>query len=698
MEKEYILQGLRCANCARKIEEEIKLLPYIRSTSLNLVTSLLRVEMDPSVKSDVTSDINKIICKYESDVIATPKTSKKEEHEGEEHSNLTKIICGALFFLLAIGLSHFVSLPILAELFLFLTSYLILGGGVILKAVKNALSGDLFDENFLMGIATIGAFLIGDFAEAVAVMLFFQVGEYFEDLAIDKSKKSISNLMDIRPDFANLKKGDAFLKVSPEDVKIGDMIMVKPGEKVPLDGVVIQGESMLDTRSLTGESMPMNVSVGETILSGCINQNGVLTIEVIRTFGESTVSKIIDLVENASNKKAETENFITSFSKYYTPTVCFLALILAILPPLLFHMAWSICIHRALIFLVISCPCALVISIPLSFFGGIGAASKKGILIKGSNYLEALNHLDTIVFDKTGTLTKGVFEVTKIEAYGQYHAEQVLEFAAFAEVYSTHPIALSIQKKYNKEIPKDAIRDVKEISGNGVCATIHGKPVLVGSDKLMKTMNVSFMESSEVGTQIYVALDHELIGMLLISDEVKKESKEAIKVLKQKGIRRIIMLTGDREVVAKRIGNELGIDEVYSELLPQEKVEKVEWLEKGKPEKSKIAFVGDGINDAPTLARADIGFAMGGIGSDAAIEASDIVLMTDEISKLIEALEVAKFTKRIVWQNIFFSLSVKIGFLALGAFGIANMWQAVFADVGVSVLAICNAMRIMKIK
>lgn len=620
------------------------------------------------------------------------------EGAGEGKLHLIAMITGAVIFGAGIVIGQLFEVSTYINMAIFLISYIILGGKVVLRAIKNIAGGRIFDENSLMSIATIGAFIIGDYPEAVAVMLFYQIGEFFQDLAVRRSKKSITELMDIRPDFANLKKGGEIQRVSPDTIGIGDIIVVKPGEKIPLDGVVIEGEAMLDTMALTGESVPRRASAGGEVLSGCINQSGVLTVEATKTFGESTVSKIIDLVENAAGRKAPTENFITVFARYYTPVVVGLAILLAVIPPLFAGGAWSEWIYRGLIFLVISCPCALVVSIPLSFFGGIGAASKKGILVKGSNYLEALCNLDIVVFDKTGTLTRGVFEVTNIHPAAGFTRDELLELAARAESFSNHPIALSVQKAYGKEIDKGGISDYAEISGHGVSALVEGKNVLAGNHKLMDVEEISFTEVLDIGTKIYVAVDKTYAGCIVISDEIKPDSRSAISELSARGVRKTVMLTGDNPEIAGAIAKELKLDEVYAGLLPDRKVEKVELLSAEKRPKGKLAFVGDGINDAPVLARADVGIAMGGLGSDAAIEAADVVLMTDEPSKLSEAIDIARATKRIVWQNIIFALGVKGFFLLLGAFGIANMWEAVFADVGVSVLAILNAMRLIRMK
>ncbi len=618
---------------------------------------------------------------------------------GSEGLNTTKIIqliAGILLFSAGLLLERLYPGNRYLNLSAFILSYVILGGEVVFKALKNISRGQIFDENFLMSIATIGAFIIGDFPEAVAVMLFYQVGEYFQDAAVRRSKKSITDLMDIRPDYANIKVGSDIKKVSPETVKIGDVILVRPGEKIPLDGTVLDGESMLDTSALTGESVPRTARMGDSVLAGCINQSGVLTIEVTKAFGESTVAKIIDLVENASSKKAPSENFITTFSRYYTPVVVGLAVLLSIIPPLFLNGSWSEWINRGLIFLVISCPCALVISIPLGFFGGIGAASKRGILVKGSNYLEALNSLDTVVFDKTGTLTRGVFEVKTVLPEVNYTQEQVLVLAAKAEAFSNHPIALSIMKAYGKPVDKEALRHYEELSGYGIRVTEDSSVILAGNDKLMKREGIGFKENNAIGTKVYVAVNGSLAGVIVIADEIKADSRRAITGLKAKGVRKTVMLTGDNKQIGEAIAGELKLDEVHAQLLPHQKVEQLELLDKAKPVKGKLAFVGDGINDAPVLARADIGIAMGGLGSDAAIEAADVVLMTDEPSKLVDAIAIAGFTKRIVWQNIAFALGVKGVFLLLGAFGIATMWEAVFADVGVSLIAIVNAMRVLR--
>lgn len=584
------------------------------------------------------------------------------------------------------------------QIALFIISYIIVGGDVVKRAVKNIFKGQVFDENFLMSIATIGAFFIGEYPEGVAVMLFYQVGELFQSYAVGKSRKSIASLMDIRPDYANVKKGDELVKVDPDEVQIGDIIVIKAGEKIPLDGKVIEGSSMIDTSALTGESVPREVEVGSDILSGCININGVITAEVTKEFGESTVSKILDLVENASSKKSNSEQFITKFARYYTPVVVIIAVFLAIIPPLVIDGAtFSDWIYRALAFLVVSCPCALVISIPLSFFGGIGGASKKGVLVKGSNYLEALAETEIVVFDKTGTLTKGVFNVQEIHPEG-VSKEELLELTAHAESYSNHPISLSLKRAYSKEIDNGRISDVEEISGHGVIATVDGKKVMAGNIKLMKMMDIPYFKGELIGTIVHVAVNNKYIGYIVIADEVKEDSAQAIKELKAANIKQTVMLTGDNKSIGSKVAKELGLDKVYAELLPADKVEKTRRIIFAKSKKGKLAFVGDGINDAPVLARADIGIAMGGLGSDAAIEAADVVIMTDEPSKIATAMKISKKTLKIAHQNIVFAIGIKIIVLILSAFGIATMWTAIFADVGVTIIAVLNAFRALNVK
>lgn len=607
-----------------------------------------------------------------------------------------KIIISAILFVLALVI------PFSNEWInngLFIISYLVVGFEILKKAVRNIFRGKVFDENFLMVVATIGAFAIGEFPEAVAVMLFYQVGELFQSYAVDKSRKSIASLMDIRPDYANIEKDGKIEKVDPDEVKIGDIIIVKTGEKIPLDGVVVEGTSSLDTMALTGESVPRVVKTEDEVLSGCINKDGLLKIRVTKEFGESTVSKILDLVENASSKKSKSENFITKFAKYYTPTVVIIAVLLAFIPPIILKdfSTFSVWLYRALSFLVVSCPCALVISIPLSFFGGIGGASKMGILIKGSNYLEALANTETVVFDKTGTLTEGIFEVQDIYAEG-IEKDELLRIVAHAENYSNHPIAKSVKKAYNKEIDENIIKNPQELSGKGIWAKIDEKDILVGNEKLMLEEKIDFEKCDEVGTILYVAIDKKYVGYVLIADKIKQDSSKTIRELKAMNIKETVMLTGDKKEVGEYVAKKLNMDKVYTELLPDGKVEKVEELLKQKSEKGKLVFVGDGINDAPVLTISDIGVAMGGLGSDAAIEAADIVIMTDETSKISKAINLSKKTMRIVRENIIFAIFVKIAVLVLTAFGASTMWEAVFADVGVSVIAIINALRMLNIK
>ncbi len=583
----------------------------------------------------------------------------------------------------------------IVKLVLFLIPYAVIGWDVLWKAIRNIAHGQVFDENFLMAIATVGAFALGEYPEGVAVMLFYQVGELFQSYAVGRSRQSIAALMDIRPDYANIEQDGKLVQVDPEDVAVGDTIVIKAGEKIPLDGVVLEGSSAVDTAALTGESLPRDVNPGDDVVSGCINQSGLLKVRVTKVFGESTVAKILDLVENSSSKKARAENFITRFARYYTPVVVIGAVLLAVLPPLLFGGDWSDWLQRALIFLVISCPCALVISVPLSFFGGIGGASKQGILVKGSNYLEALAKTETVVFDKTGTLTKGTFQVTAVHP-DRISKGELLELAAMAESYSEHPISRSLREAYQKPVDASRVTDVEEISGHGVRAKVDGHDVYAGNGKWMDRIGASWRNCHRTGTVVHVAVDGEYAGHIVISDAVKPDAAAAIEALKREGVKKTVMLTGDVKAVGEAVAREIGIDEVHAELLPGDKVDQVERLLKNTSGKGKLAFVGDGINDAPVLSRADIGIAMGGLGSDAAIEAADIVLMDDKPSKLAVAVRISRKTLRIVRQNIVFALGIKLLFLALGAFGMANMWEAVFADVGVSVLAILNASRALR--
>ena len=695
--KTYLLKGLDCPNCSAKIEKEVGELEGVALSEVNLMKQTLTVSMDHNKAASMLDMVTTIVHSHEPDVevseqkadtsVAPDKKEKTPVYSDDDKKLTIRLISGAVIYAVGMGLTLFghVSLPV--ELGVLIVAYIILGWDVVWQAVKNITRGQIFDEHFLMSLSTIGAFAIGEYPEAVAVMLFYQVGEFFQSLAVKRSRKSISDLMDIRPDSATVRRNGELVVVAPETVSIGELIVVKPGEKIPLDGIVTEGESMLDTRALTGESVPRSIRKGEEALSGCVNQSGVLTIKVTKSFGESTVTKIIDLVENASSRKAPTENFITTFARYYTPIVVGMAAILAIIPPVILGGGWSEWLRRGFVFLIVSCPCALVISIPLTFFGGIGAASKRGVLVKGSNYLEALNKVSVVVFDKTGTLTKGVFKVVDITVEFGFTKEQVLEYAAQAK---------SIQEAFGKTIDQSVLSGYEEISGHGIRVLIGGKRVLAGNSKLMDSEKVSYAACQSAGTKVYIAVDGRYAGCIVIADEVKDDSQNAIASLKKIGVEKTVMLTGDDEKIGKAVAEQLGLDEYYAQLLPDQKVEKLEYLDQHKTKGSKLAFVGDGINDAPVLARADVGIAMGGLGSDAAIEAADVVLMTDEPSKLVDAIDVAKATKRIVMQNIIIALGIKSVFLILGALGIAGMWEAVFGDVGVTIIAVLNAMRILK--
>lgn len=697
--KVLILKGLCCANCAAKIEGKVKKLDSVRTASVDLASQKLFLEADDIKEfSRLFEDIKAIVKAVEPDVDVYKEEDKNDKvHEQEENGlinrEILQLLVGAILFIIpqVVDSSLYLKLP------LFLASYVIIGGGVLLRAVKNIVKGQVFDENFLMSIATVGAFAIGQYPEGIAVMLFYKIGEIFQNMAVDRSRKSIASLMDIRPDYANLKTEDGVEMVSPEEVSIGSFIIVKPGERVPLDGRVVDGTSMVDTTALTGESVPRNVEPGEEVLSGFINKNGLLTVEVTKNFSQSTASKILDLVQNAGSRKSPTENFITRFARYYTPIVVISASLLAFIPPM-FVGNLAQWVYRALVFLVVSCPCALVVSIPLGFFGGIGSASRNGILVKGGNYLEALNKVRTVVFDKTGTLTKGVFKVTEIVNSEGFEKEELLETAAYGESHSSHPIAVSILQVYGKKINEELVESYEEVSGKGTKTLVGGKTILAGNQKLMKDGNIDFQEVKSAGTTVHIAVDGVYAGYITISDEIKEDSRSAIERLRKLGMEKVIMLTGDNRQTAEIIGEDLAIDHIYSELLPTEKVEKIEEIEAGSKPGSKVLFVGDGINDAPVLARADIGIAMGGIGSDAAIEAADIVIMTDEPSKIATAIKVAAKTKKIVLQNIVFALGVKLIILLLGALGYATMWEAVFGDVGVALIAVLNAMRCMSIK
>lgn len=711
LKKQFILQGLDCAGCAAKIERKVNSLDNVKAV-LNFGTSTLTVEIsNQNLIDTIDEKVNQIVKSIEPDVIVGLKDKNniecnhnvKHDHNHSHHNNdegvnkkeILFIILGCIIF----SIAYFAKINFKIKIPMYLISYIFIGGDIALRAIKNIFKGEIFDENFLMFIATIGAFSIGEYPESIFVMLFYKIGEAFQDKAVDNSRKSIKSLMSIKPEIARIKLNDDFKIVDPSEVKINDIIVVKPGEKIPLDGVVLDGKSMIDTSNLTGESIPKIANVNDEVLSGCINLNSVLTLKVNKTFSNSAVSKILDLVENAGAKKAPTEKFITKFARYYTPVVVFCAIALAVIPTLVMGgMYFNVWLKRALIFLVVSCPCALVISVPLGFFAGIGNASKNGILIKGGNYLEALNNIDTMVFDKTGTLTKGIFEVSKINNEDICSKEDLIKYASYAEFFSNHPIANSIRKYYGQDINKNLIKDYKEISGRGISAKINEQDILVGNYKLMQENNISFKKSSDLGTIVYIALNEKYLGYIVISDKIKEDSIGTISKLKKLGIKNTIMLTGDEKLIADKIGHELNIDKIYSELLPKDKVDIFEKQYENKKSKKKIVFVGDGVNDAPVLTRADVGIAMGALGSDAAIEAADVILMTDEPSKLVDCIKISKYTQKIVKQNIIFALSIKFLILILGVFGFANMWEAVFADVGVALIAILNSMRILKYK
>ncbi|MBX9138917.1 MULTISPECIES: heavy metal translocating P-type ATPase [unclassified Clostridium] len=733
MEIKLVLDGLNCANCANKIESKVNKINGVKEATVNFSTSILTVEAhEENLKEEIIKEIKSIVKKLEphvnveekvegkkmninqdickSSCCSTSHSSHNENSYSHEHGHSHEIkennesvlgyikdnlmlIIGAVIYIIAL---LYKGNENLLSVLLFVASYLVIGGEVIWIAIKNISRGEIFDENFLMSIATLGAFFIGEYPEAVAVMLFYQIGEMFQGYAVSKSRKSISSLMNIRADYANVLRNGEEAKVDPQNVSIDEVIIIKPGERIPLDGIVLDGTSFIDTSALTGESVPREITVGDEILSGAINNNGVLKVKVNKEFGESTVSRILELVENASNKKAPTEKFITKFSKVYTPIVVVIAILVAVIPPLVISgETFSVWIYRALSLLVVSCPCALVVSIPLGFFSGIGAASKKGILVKGGNYLEALKDSEIVVFDKTGTLTKGVFNVTEINPKN-ISKEELLEITAMGESHSNHPIAISIAKAYGKEINKEEIKDYKEISGHGIEVTINDNDVLLGNVKLMKVNNIEFDEIDSIGTIVYVAINGQYKGNIVISDEIKENVDIALRELKNVGIKKTVMLTGDNKRVAEKVAKSIGIDEVYSELLPGDKVSKVEEILDKNNQKGKVLFVGDGINDAPVLARADIGVAMGGIGSDAAIEAADVVLMKDKVEAIAEAIRVSRRTNKILWQNIIFSLGVKIIVMILVVLGLTNMWAAVFADVGVTLIAVLNSMRIIR--
>lgn len=704
VEKTLILEGLNCANCASKIEKMTNDIDGVDIAIMDFVSKKLKVQIQSENNSDkIVNEIKTIVNKVEPDVkIIDSQTQDNKAHahvhdhsHGEvEKGEIMKIIIGAILFIVPILFKFEANW----EFIFFFASYIVVGGEILVRALKNITHGQIFDENFLMALATIGAFAIGEYPEGVAVMLFYQVGELFQDMAVSHSRKSIKSLLDIRPDYANIKNGDEVVKVAPQNVHVGDHIIVKPGEKIPLDGTIIEGKSTVDTSNITGENVPRIVQAGDSVLSGYVNNSGLLTIEVLKEFGESTVSKILDLVENASSKKAPTENFITTFARYYTPIVVISAAFIAFIPPLIFKLSLSEWVYRALIFLVISCPCALVISIPLGFFGGIGGASKSGILIKGGNYLEALNQVDTVVMDKTGTVTKGVFRVTRVNAKEGFTEDEVIYLAAYGEAFSNHPIGKSIIEAYEGKVDESLLEDYREIPGMGVQVEISGDKVMIGNEKLFERENIKVEGKKGFGTIVYVAKNSEYIGYIIISDEIKEDAKDTIMGLKNLGIKQTIMLSGDNQYVAGEVGEILGIDSVYGGLLPQDKVSVLEKIINESSRKGKVVFVGDGVNDAPVLARADVGIAMGGLGSDAAIEASDIVIMTDEPKKIITGIKIARRTKKIVTQNIYLALGVKIIVLIMGVFGIATMWEAVFADVGVSIIAILNSMRALKVE
>ena len=689
-ELQLTLEGLNCANCARKIEEKVGRMEGVKESNLNFTTTTLNVKLEKKVKEEhVINEIKKIVESLEPHVKVEKKVYGKATIKKAKFTVKSTLIIGAVLYLFAV-IGDFQGT---LGLILFGASYLLIGGEVVLTAIKNIAKGQVFDENFLMTVATIGAFTINQYPEAVAVMLFYEIGETIQGYAVNKSRSSISSLMDIRADYANLIINGKEKKVSPETVKVEDVILVKPGEKVPLDGVVIEGESFIDTSVLTGESVPRKIVPNDEILSGGINTSGLLKVKVTKKFGESTVSRILEMVENAASKKADTEKFITKFAKVYTPIVVVLAILIAVIPSIFIKDAlFSTWLYRALVFLVVSCPCALVVSVPLGFFAGIGGASKKGVLVKGSNYLELLKDLETVVFDKTGTLTEGVFSVTEINTNG-IDKEKLIEVAAMAESFSNHPIAISIIKEYGKEIDKEVIKEYKEILGRGIKAVINNEEVLVGNSKLMNEFNILYNEVDSIGTVVYCAINGEFKGSIVISDKIKENAAEALINLKKAGVKKTVMLTGDNKKTAYKVGEKINIDEVHSELLPLDKVREVEELLKRSNKNGKLAFVGDGVNDAPVLARSDIGIAMGGIGSDAAIEAADIVLMKDDINALVDAINISKKTNKILWQNIVFALGIKILVMVLGTFGIANMWTAVFADVGVTIIAIINSTR-----
>lgn len=689
--KSYRLEGLDCANCAMKIEKGVQKINGVKEATVNFTSGKLTIDAEEDHLATIEQETKKVVKELEPDVKVTEIDKEKVSEHGNEKERNT--LFRILFSLAGIALLLLFDFNEPIRLIGYLLIYLLIGYDVVKKAVMNIVKGKIFDENFLMSVATIGAMLIGEYPEAVAVMLFYQIGEYFQGLAVSHSRKSIRELMAIRPETAHVQTAEGLMTVNPEDVLIGQFVLVKPGERVPLDGTIIEGESLVDTSALTGESVPKSVYVGETVLSGFINKNKPFLVQVEKSYENSTISKLLELVENASSKKAPAENFITKFARYYTPVVVGLAVLLAVLPPLVVSgAAFSEWIYRALTFLVISCPCALVISVPLSFFGGIGGASKIGVLVKGSNYLELLAQTETVVFDKTGTLTKGDFSIQTIDT--KIDPKIFMQYIASAEQFSTHPIAQSVLEGYAG--PLLPTTNIQEFAGEGILAEVDGKQVLVGNHKLMERFEISFPSSQEIGTLLYLAIDQSYSGYLVIADTLKEDAVDALVQLKQAGVKNTVMLTGDSKKIADHIGKQVGVDKIYSELLPEDKVQRLEEILQSN--NKKTAFVGDGINDAPVLARADVGIAMGGLGSDAAIEAADVVIMNDQPSKIAEAIHLAKKTLKIVKQNIVFAIGIKILVLSLGAFGFASMGDAVFADVGVTVLAVLNAMRSLHVK
>lgn len=692
----YQLKNIDCASCAAKIEEGVAKLEEVTFVSVNFANSLMVI---------TTSNVEKVKAKIkelepEVEMVELKEIKSFVSRNELAENKWTVIKASIALVLLSVGMifeEEIHNTPYHSvEYLIFLSAYLISGWRVLSNAVRNIIRGQIFDEHFLMTIATLGAFAIDEMPEAVAVMLFYVVGELFQDIAVNRSRKSVKALLEIRPDYANIKTNGEVKRISPTEVHPGQIIVVKPGEKIPLDGIIVEGNSFVDTSALTGESVPRSVKERETVLAGMINKSGLLIIKVTKEFGESSISKILELVENAATKKAQTEKFITTFARYYTPVVVFSALLLAIIPPLFFSgQAFTDWIYRALVVLVISCPCALVISIPLGYFGGIGGASRKGILVKGSNYLDALTNVKTVVFDKTGTLTKGEFKVTEVVAQNGFGKDEVLMFAAFAESQSNHPIAKSIVEAYGENVEQSLVTDIQEVSGKGIKARVSGKQIIVGNDKILHAENIPHDKCDVAGTVVHIAVDAVYAGYIVISDSLKDDAQEAIRLLKKRVID-VVMLTGDNKAAAETFAKKLGIKEFYYELLPEDKVKQIEKIIQETSEENRVAFVGDGINDAPVIARADVGIAMGALGSDAAVETADVVLMTDSPMQVVKSIEVAKRTRRIIWQNIGFALGVKLFFILLGALGVATMWEAVFGDMGVAIIAILNAMRVMR--